>query len=150
LGQKDSALNQKFRALFEEAKAKEPQLLTKPDWPLVLADRAVYATLKMPPTTPSPPSLSFADVRAMEQAMTEIYGHVLKVDQDGCLLRVSGFSGGPWIARRAASAGVSVSPITIYVEGLSGKADGEQFQDLPIYPTGQFQKRGSSTLRQIL
>jgi hypothetical protein len=49
LGQKDSLLNKKFRALYEEAKAKEPQILTEPNWPLVLALRAADSAPKASP-----------------------------------------------------------------------------------------------------
>jgi hypothetical protein len=52
LSQKDSALNRKFVALFGAAKAKEPDTLIKPDWPLVIAARA-DAELRQS-TAPSP------------------------------------------------------------------------------------------------
>lgn len=53
LSQKDSAFNRKFVALFEAAKAKEPDILTKPDWPLVIAARADAELQK---STAPPPS----------------------------------------------------------------------------------------------
>ncbi len=158
LSQKDSALNRKFVALFEAAKAAEPDALTKSDWPLVMAARA-DAELRQgtaPSNTNKVPimqgrasqtSLSPADIRKVEQAATEIYGRVAQSNPNGCFLRVNGFSGGPWIAQGAASAGVAVSSMTIFVEGVSSRGDGEQFQDLKIFPTGQFVNRGGSTLR---
>lgn len=150
LGQKDSALNRKFVALFDEAKASDPNSLTNADWPLVLAARAA-AALSAPSPAPiaavSSRSFSSADLRSIEQAGTEIYGRVVGSNPDGCYLRVSGFSGGAWIARGAASAGVAVSPIVIFLEGPSAHGDGEQFQDIKIYPTGQFAQRGASKVR---
>lgn len=39
----NSGLNQKFVALYKEAQANNPALLSQPDWPLTLADRAAVA-----------------------------------------------------------------------------------------------------------
>ncbi|MEP6671484.1 MAG: glutaredoxin family protein [Chthoniobacter sp.] len=39
----NSALNQKFVALYKEAQASDPALLARTDWPLTLAERAVVA-----------------------------------------------------------------------------------------------------------
>jgi glutaredoxin len=39
----NSALNQKFLELYKEAKASDPALLARPDWPLELAERSVIA-----------------------------------------------------------------------------------------------------------
>ncbi|MDR3401374.1 MAG: glutaredoxin family protein [Chthoniobacter sp.] len=39
----NSALNQKFVALYKEAQTSDPALLSRADWPLTLAERAVVA-----------------------------------------------------------------------------------------------------------
>jgi glutaredoxin len=39
----NSALNQKFVALYKNAQASDPALLTSPEWPLQLADQAMVA-----------------------------------------------------------------------------------------------------------
>jgi glutaredoxin len=39
----NSALNQKFIALYKDTQASNPTLLTSPDWPLQLADKAMIA-----------------------------------------------------------------------------------------------------------
>jgi hypothetical protein len=51
LSQKDSALNREFVTLYEESKAKDPALLSKPDWPLTLAARAA-ATVSLNNSVP--------------------------------------------------------------------------------------------------
>lgn len=40
----ESALNQQFVALYKEAQANDPRLLSRPDWPLTLVEKAVLAT----------------------------------------------------------------------------------------------------------
>ncbi len=39
----DSALNKKFVALYQDAQVNDPALLSRPDWPFVLAERAVVS-----------------------------------------------------------------------------------------------------------
>lgn len=39
----NSALNQKFVALYKESQATNPALLSRPDWPLTLAEKAVVS-----------------------------------------------------------------------------------------------------------
>jgi glutaredoxin-like YruB-family protein len=39
----NSSLNQKFVALYKDAQANNPALLSSPDWPLTLADKAIVA-----------------------------------------------------------------------------------------------------------
>jgi glutaredoxin len=39
----NSALNKKFVALYKESQSTDPDLLSRPDWPLQLADRAVVS-----------------------------------------------------------------------------------------------------------
>jgi glutaredoxin len=43
LAKPDSPLNKKFVALYREAQANDPALLTRPDWPIELADRAIVS-----------------------------------------------------------------------------------------------------------
>ncbi|XHR27521.1 MAG: YqaE/Pmp3 family membrane protein [Chthoniobacteraceae bacterium] len=43
LAKKDSALNKAFLALYNEAKTSRPALLTAPDWPIRLAEKAAAA-----------------------------------------------------------------------------------------------------------
>jgi hypothetical protein len=51
-----SAMNKKFLALHAEAKATEPDLLASPDWPIILAERAMVAMggVPLPRATPVP------------------------------------------------------------------------------------------------
>ncbi len=51
----NSALNKKFVALYKESQAMDPALLSRPDWPLQLAERAVVSLggAALPRSTPS-------------------------------------------------------------------------------------------------
>jgi len=53
LGVKDSTFNKTFVDLYAEASQRNPDLLTRADWPLVLANRAAQI-LSVSPATPTP------------------------------------------------------------------------------------------------
>jgi hypothetical protein len=56
LGQKDSIFNKTFLVLHSQAEQNEPDLLAKPDWPMVLAKRtSASLTPATPVPTPRPP-----------------------------------------------------------------------------------------------
>jgi hypothetical protein len=49
-----SQMNKKFLALYAEAKTNEPALLTRPDWPMTLADRTMVAMGGVPMSRTTP------------------------------------------------------------------------------------------------
>ena len=56
LGQKESIFNRTFLVLYSQAQQSEPELLAKPDWPMILAKRtSASLTPATPVPTPRPP-----------------------------------------------------------------------------------------------
>jgi hypothetical protein len=56
LAVKDSTFNKTFRDLYAEESQKEPEFLTRADWPLVLAHRTAELLSRQPATTGTPAS----------------------------------------------------------------------------------------------
>jgi hypothetical protein len=70
LARDGSAIHAQFLKLYNDAKASDPKLLSNPDWPLILADRA--NTLLNPPTatpSPEPTSTPVPALKPSEQAI---------------------------------------------------------------------------------
>ncbi len=59
LGQKESIFNKTFLVLYSQAQQREPELLTRPDWPMTLAKRtSTSLTLATPPPVAQIPQLT--------------------------------------------------------------------------------------------
>lgn len=64
LAQQGSPLNTKFLALYNDAKQTNPALLTNPNWPMILADRAAAAAAAPQPARQAPTAGTFEDTKA--------------------------------------------------------------------------------------
>ena len=64
LAVKDSTFNKLFRDLYVEESQKNPELLTKADWPLVLAHRTA-SLLASPAVTPEPRGIAARAERSL-------------------------------------------------------------------------------------
>lgn len=70
----NSAFNKKFVALYKDAQSADPALLSRPDWPLQLAERAVVS-LGGAPLPRSKPAASGTQARAGKQVVIYTTSH---------------------------------------------------------------------------
>jgi glutaredoxin len=71
----NSALNQKFVALYKEAQASDPALLSRDDWPLTLAERSMVALGGSPLPRNTVAAAANPQARSMKQVVIYTTSH---------------------------------------------------------------------------